>query len=230
MDADAPAPAPATPADAFVVAAARAAFASGVVTLTVLAALHVLSPEFDPSWRMVSEYANGSHHWAITLFFASWSGGTFALAAALWRSGGSRLVRAGAVFLVLAGVGEAMGAAFDINHPGHGAAFGLGVPTVAIGAVLAGVGLSRRDGLRGLGWFSQAPWLAIVLMGASFGLLFSSAKAAGIELTPGKPWNEVPAGVTAVMGWANRLLVVVDVAWALVVARHLSARSGARLS
>ncbi len=29
--------------------------------LVLLAALHVLSPEFAPSWRMVSEYAFGHH-------------------------------------------------------------------------------------------------------------------------------------------------------------------------
>ena len=38
---------------------ARLSIAAAVVVLLLLASLHVLSPEFDPSWRMVSEYANG---------------------------------------------------------------------------------------------------------------------------------------------------------------------------
>ncbi len=40
----------------------RAPLAIGMalVTLLLLASLHFLSPEFDPSFRMVSEYALGS--------------------------------------------------------------------------------------------------------------------------------------------------------------------------
>jgi hypothetical protein len=40
--------------------AAHLAFAAAIVTLLSLASLHLLSPEFDPSWRMVSEYVPGT--------------------------------------------------------------------------------------------------------------------------------------------------------------------------
>jgi len=39
--------------------AGRIAIGASAAALMLLASLHVLSPEFDPSWRMVSEYANG---------------------------------------------------------------------------------------------------------------------------------------------------------------------------
>jgi hypothetical protein len=39
--------------------AAWLAIAASAATLLLLASLHFLSPEFDPSWRMVSEYAFG---------------------------------------------------------------------------------------------------------------------------------------------------------------------------
>ncbi|MDQ6877228.1 MAG: hypothetical protein M3082_05930 [Candidatus Dormibacteraeota bacterium] len=39
--------------------AAILAIAGASAALLLLASLHVLSPEFSPSWRMVSEYANG---------------------------------------------------------------------------------------------------------------------------------------------------------------------------
>jgi hypothetical protein len=42
-------------------------------TILLLAALHVLSPEFDPSWRMVSEYALGHYGWVLSLMFLSWA-------------------------------------------------------------------------------------------------------------------------------------------------------------
>lgn len=200
---------------------------AGAVALAALASLHALSPEFAPSWRMVSEYANGRYAWVLTLFFAAWAVATWALASRLWREPLSRAARVGAALVVLSGVGEALGALFDVNHPLHGAAFGLGVPSLALGAPLVGVSLARRDRSPLLGWASQAPWLSVLLMGASFWLCVSTAAAAGVRLTPGAPWREVPAGVVAVMGWANRLLVITYVGWILLVARHLS-RGGER--
>ena len=40
---------------------ARLALAAAIATLLTLAVLHILSPEFAPAWRMVSEYANGNY-------------------------------------------------------------------------------------------------------------------------------------------------------------------------
>jgi ABC-type transport system involved in multi-copper enzyme maturation permease subunit len=54
---------------------APAAWLSIIMTATtilLLAILHVLSPEFDPSWRMVSEYAFGQYGWVLSLMFLSW--------------------------------------------------------------------------------------------------------------------------------------------------------------
>jgi Protein of unknown function (DUF998) len=33
--------------------------------------LHVLKPEMDPSWHMISEYALGRHGWIMRLAFIS---------------------------------------------------------------------------------------------------------------------------------------------------------------
>ncbi|MBM4784214.1 MAG: DUF998 domain-containing protein [Archangiaceae bacterium] len=206
--------------------AARLALVAGALALVCLAALHVLSPEFEPSWRMVSEYANGKYPWVLTLFFASWAVSSWAVAVALWPSAGSWVVKLGLGLVGLSGLGAALGGAFDVNHPSHGLAFALGVPTLPIGALLVGVPLSRGEPFARLRWVSQLPWVSLVLMVGSFVLLGSSAARAGVELDPTKPWHEVPAGVTAVMGWANRLLVTAYVAWSLVAAR-LTLRSKA---
>lgn len=200
---------------------ARLALAAAASAVLSLVLLHVLSPEFAPSWRMVSEYANGRYGWLLTVFFVSWAVGSWATAAALWLRGGSWVRRVGTALVGLSGVGEAMGGVFDVNHPLHGAAFGIGVPSLALGALIVGVSLGRERGDRALIWLSQAPWLSVVLMAGSFALCFSSAEAVGIKLEPGKPWGEVPAGVIAVMGWANRLLVLAYIGWSVGVARRL---------
>lgn len=124
--------------------------------------------------------------------------------------------------MALSGLGELLGALFDVNHPGHGLAFALGVPSWPVGVLLAGIPLARRDGRRIIAWISHAPWLSLLIMAGSFGLLASSAAKAGVVLEPGKPWHEIPTGVIAWMGWANRLLVIAYLAWTAVVARHLA--------
>lgn len=198
---------------------------AGAVALLALLALHGVSPEFDPAWRMVSEYANGRHGWLLSVFFFGWALSSWALAAALWLTGGSWVLRAGAVLVGLAGVGELMGGLFDVNHPLHGAAFGLGVPSLALGAMVVGVSLARRDGKLWLALASQLPWMSIVGMAGSFALCFSTAEAVGITLSPDlEPWTVVPDGVIAVMGWANRLLVVTYLGWAALVASYLLGR------
>lgn len=52
-------------------------------TVLLLAALHVLSPEFSPSWRVISEYALGHYGWVLSLMFLCWGIGSWALSAAL---------------------------------------------------------------------------------------------------------------------------------------------------
>jgi hypothetical protein len=44
------------------------------------AALHILTQEFDPSWRMISEYALGHYGWLLSLTFLAWGFSTWALA------------------------------------------------------------------------------------------------------------------------------------------------------
>ena len=48
--------------------AAHIAAGAAVATILLLASLHVLSPEFAPSWRMVSEYAFGQYGWVLSVF------------------------------------------------------------------------------------------------------------------------------------------------------------------
>ena len=53
-----------------------------VGAILLLASLHLLSPGFSPSWRMISEYALGRYAWVLSLMFlccsiargASWRG------------------------------------------------------------------------------------------------------------------------------------------------------------
>jgi hypothetical protein len=54
------------------VTAARWPIAASTAAILFLASVHIRSPEFDPAFRMGSEYANGHYGWVVSLMLASW--------------------------------------------------------------------------------------------------------------------------------------------------------------
>jgi hypothetical protein len=203
--------------------AANLAVLATLVSLLALLSLHVLSSEFDPSWRMVSEYANGRHRWVLTLVFFSWAVSTFALFVALSPLAATWLGVLGLGFLVLAGVGQLMGGLFDVNHKLHGAAFAIGIPSLVIAAILLTMA-GRRTGLDLPLWAAALPLLSVVLMAASMMMLFSSLKASGIEMAAGaQPLDVLPVDAIAWNGWANRLVFAAYYGWVVLAA--LAARN-----
>ena len=204
------------------VTAARVAIASAIAALLALASLHLLSPEFDPSWRMVSEYANGHYGWLLSLMFVAWGLSSWALAFAISSEARTMSVKIGLVCLLLAGIGQAMAAVFDINHDTlHSLAGALGIVGLPIAAMLISVKLGRTEPWSGarrpLLWTANLTWVSVVLLAATFVLLIVTFSQLGGPL-PAQAPKVLPAGVIGLVGWANRLLVVVDCGWVITVA------------
>lgn len=181
------------------------AIAFTAVALLALAGLHVLSPEFDPGRRVVSEYALGRHGWLLSVMFLSWGLGTWSLALAIRSDVSTLSGRIGLVLLVSTGLGEASAAFFDVNWPKmHGLAGALGVLSLPFAAMLISTSLSRHRYWRSQRWMLLAvanlTWLALVLMATA--MLSLGAKPTS---------RHVP------IGWPNRLLVVVYCVWVLFV-------------
>ena len=213
---------------------ARLAIAAAVAVILLLASLHVLSPEFDPSWRMVSEYANGQYGWVLSLMFISWAVSSWALAFAIWSQVGTRAGKIGLVFLISAGIGEAMASVFDINHPLHGLAAMIGIGSLPIAAMLISVSLGHTQAWsaakKALLWTANLTWMSVLLMAATFAILIVTYTQAGGDMTAGAEVTVLPPGVIAFVGWANRLLVLVYCAWVMTVARRAVNAPGARSS
>ena len=202
----------------FTTIAASLAIAGAATSAIALLALHLLSPEYASSWRMVSEYANGRHAWLLTVVFVTWALASWSLAAAAWPIRATWLGRLALVFLILAGVGELMGGLFDINHRLHGAAFGIGVPSLPIAALLVTLAL-RRTGAHVALWPAHLSWISFVLMALTMALFFGALARAGIDVrAQSGPLAELPAGVTAYNGWANRLLFAASYLWLITTA------------
>lgn len=189
--------------------AARISFAASIASLVFLSALHLLSPEFDPSWRMVSEYALGSYGWVLLLMFLNWALSCVALLFAIRSQVRTVAGKIGLGFLLLAAVGMTMGGLFDVNHDLHGLAAMIGMPSLPIAAILISVSLSRNSSWistrRPLIWTAILTWVSLILMNIA---IFTGFSPTG-EANPG-----------AWFGWANRFLIIAYNLWLMVVARQ----------
>ena len=198
--------------------AAYAAVLASAVTILLLAALHILSPEFSPSWRMISEYAFGHYGWVLSLMFLCWGISSWALVAAIASQVLSRAGKLGLVVLALAGVGEALAAVFDVRHPiGHGIAGLLGVIGFPIAALLLSVALRRNETWRarekGLLWIANLSWISVLLLIVTLTMMTMQLRAANGGHLPQHVPKSLPSGVLALAGWADRLIVLSNCAW-----------------
>ena len=198
--------------------AAYVSLAATAVSCGALFTLHLASPEFPASWRMVSEYANGQHKWLLTVVFIAWALSSFALIAALWPLRATTLGMIGLIFLFLGGIGQTMGALFDINHKLHGPAAMIGIPSLCIAAVLISLALARRPDIAAPPlWAAHLPWLTFAVMIGTFALFFSALKTVGVDMSgQSGPLKELPTGVSGYVGWANRALFTASYLWALL--------------
>ncbi len=202
---------------------ARVAIGTSVAVLVLLAMLHILSPEFNPAWRMVSEYANGKYAWVLSLLFFLWGVGSLAMAYTLWPHLQTTAGKIGLFFLIAAGIGEAMAAVFDINHKLHSLSAMIGIPSLSIAAMLISVALVRTEpwsmARNPLLWTANLTWVSILLMGIAFAVMMATYAQAGGDMSANaEAVTTLPDGVIALVGWANRFLIVVYCAWVMTVA------------
>ncbi|HVN81339.1 MAG TPA: DUF998 domain-containing protein [Terriglobia bacterium] len=59
------------------------------IFFAILILLHFLKREFDPTWRMISEYEIGRFGWMMRIAFFCWGASTLALLITIWPSLGS---------------------------------------------------------------------------------------------------------------------------------------------
>ena len=183
------------------------------LAVTLVALLHWFEPEFDPSWRMLSEYSLGRY--GVLMRAAFLAGGTavvaFALALALSLSAWPA-----SLGLVLVAIGP-LGAAFiDTDpittpsnkmskrsniHAALGSLFILGFPVAATVAGISAVGDPAVGAA--LAWASVAPWLALAWF------LGSSVRYARPHAL-GSPEIRI--------GWPNRVSMLTYLAWVALAA------------
>jgi hypothetical protein len=201
---------------------ARLSLTAAVTFLVLVAVLHLLKPELDPSWRFVSEYAIGDYGWIMVLAFVSLAlscvTSFVAIRSHIKTTGGVIglvLLLAAAVSLAAAGVfvmDPITASKNELTTHGslHGLASLVGIPALPIAAVLISRSLGRNEawssGLRSLRWTAHLTWITLVLMFAILGVMLAQ--------------NNGAFGPNVLIGWPNRLLVAAYSGWLIAVAWH----------
>jgi hypothetical protein len=107
-------------------------------------------------------------------------------------------------------------------NPLHGPAAMIGIPSLPIAAMLISLSLARveswRPARKGLLWTANLTWISLVLMAAAFAVFIYTFKQAGGDMSAGTQITLLPEGVIALVGWSNRLLIVVYCVWVMTVA------------
>ncbi|RPJ16117.1 MAG: DUF998 domain-containing protein, partial [Chloroflexi bacterium] len=166
---------------------------------------------------------NGRYAPVLSLMFIAWGISSWALALAIGSQVSTRAGKTGLVFLILAGIGEAMASVFDVNHSLHGLAAMIGIPSLPVAAMLISISLSRTQewsaAKKALLWTANLTWVSLLLLAGAFAMLIVTYTQTGGDMNAGAV-SVLPPGVIAWVGWANRLLIVVYCVWVLTVARQ----------
>jgi hypothetical protein len=203
------------------------ALALALAFLVLLAALHVLEPEFTPSWRMISEYELGRYGWLMQLAFFVLAIANVALFAALRPQIPSTAGRVGLVLLLVGTAGIVLGGSFITDpittapsnwsasgklHTLGGATFILLMPFFTS---LISFSLVRHNPA----WIRhrQRLFLSVTLVWLTIIAYFAVVAVTG---------HGGSAGPDVPMGWPNRAFMVAYCFWVTIVAWSASVRPG----
>ena len=204
------------------VAAARLAYRASVAFLVLLAALHLLKPELDPSWRFVSEYSIGRHGWVMVLAFLCLATSCTGLFVAIRSHIHTTAGKVGLGLLLLVAAALAAGGVFvmdpitaskdelTLHGNVHGFAAMIGIPSLPFAALLISHSLLHNTAWtserRALRVTAHLTWISLVLMFTTLGITLAQS---GGQFGP-----------SVVIGWPNRLVVIAYAAWLIVVSRR----------
>lgn len=202
---------------------AKVATGLGISFLVLLAILHLLEPEFNPSWRMISEYEIGKYGFLMSIAFFCWGGGFLCLDFAMWKSLDSIGGKIGKWWLLIISI-ALFGAGIFTTQPItdvvrgttdrlHAVCGVLMIFTLPICTIFLSVALAKKEEFKvykkQLFGVTLLTWIG----------LFVFLAASIIYKPEGRLYNE-----SVKIGYPNRFLVLTHTIWLLVVARIIYLR------
>ncbi len=206
------------------VLAAKLSIAGSIGFLVVLALLHLIKSDVDPSWETSSIYARGDLGWIMQLNFIVLAASYVALFVAVKSQIKNIYGRIGLAILLLCAVGTAIGGIFvsdpmetaqtALSTSGslHGMGAGLALWLLPIATLLINLSLIRKNAAwansrKPLLWTISLPFVALIVF---MGIAMSAAAANGGNFGPGVN-----------IGWIERIVAIVYVAWQVVLSKQI---------
>jgi NADH:ubiquinone oxidoreductase subunit 6 (subunit J) len=176
--------------------------------MALLAALHVLRPDLDPSWRFISDYELGPFGWMMRLAFACLAASCLALCAAIWQDARGIAGYLGMAMVVVAACGMILAAIFVPDKVNRLHEVGAIIDQVPFAAPLINWQLWWHAR-----WKPYRPVLAATAGLPLLGLaVFIVAMIIMLPRGGGQPGPEV------LVGWPNRLMILAHCAWLMPLA------------
>jgi hypothetical protein len=193
--------------------AALLSIAGTAAFVALLAALHLLRPDLDPSWRFISEYELGEHGGLMRAAFVALAVGTGGAAVAVASQVPRVVGYLGLLQLVLSAAGMVLAATFVPDPSSHLHDLGAILDQVPFGALFIAWSLTGNERWtarrRSLWAMALLPLLGLVVFVVSMGVML--------------PRNGGRPGPTVLVGWQNRFMILAQCAWLLHTARQVRA-------
>ncbi|WEK54576.1 MAG: DUF998 domain-containing protein [Candidatus Cohnella colombiensis] len=146
------------PKSILVINAARLSIASGVLFVILLGSLHLLEPEYDPTWSFISEYALGDFGWMMQLAFLLMATSLVSCVVSVFSQLRSILGYIGLAVLLISAVGLFISAMFNTDpitfsqdeytFSGKMHVLGASLEYTPIAALLISIALARIEAWR----------------------------------------------------------------------------------
>ncbi|MFC9774230.1 DUF998 domain-containing protein [Paenibacillus chitinolyticus] len=188
---------------------------SGTLFILVLCSLHLLEPEFDPTWRFISEYALGGFGWMMRLAFGLLAAVQICVAVAIYPQIRTVAGYIGLVILGISAIGVLIAAIFitdpisispdDATFSGRMHSIGAMLDYTPVAALLLSISLTRDNTWR--------PIRNRLFVSAGIAL---AAMVVFILQIP----QDGQFGPEVLAGLFGRVLIIADLLWLLIVGVH----------
>ena len=195
-------------------------FYAGITFIVLLAMLHVIKPEIEPSWNFISEYQVGRFGWLMSLAFVSLASSCLFLSIGLWKKV-NIVGKIGLVMILLSSAGMFIAAIFKtdplntspelVTQSGMLHQWGAMLDQIPFAALLITIALFRKKE------WDVNRWLLIVsLIFVWFGMIYFIASIRIHFPADGK------FGPNVLVGWQNRIMIVTQALWLILVAHEVN--------
>jgi len=197
--------------------ATKISIASMGLFLLILLSLHLLEPEYDPTWRFISEYALGKYGWLMSLDFLLAALGSLSFMIAAWDETKSVTGRIGKVLLGISALGMAIAAIFttdpittpagEMTERGNMHTLGGQLNLTPLAVLFLSLSLNKRKEWKQVRLPLQITAILTLLVMLAFAVSVGAAQ------------GEFGPGVYA--GLLGRLLMVGFGSWILIAGYHM---------